>query len=104
MLRLTHSVVPMHVAEELNHKKTRQPHFSEVGLVAFVPEVWGGPWLSRHQVLTRLSEYFHVVWAEPAKSWRELLRSRQAPTSRSQGSELFPEGLSFYQPERWLPQ
>jgi glycosyltransferase involved in cell wall biosynthesis len=73
-------------------------------VIAFVPEKWGGPWLSRHQVLTRLSKYFHVVWAEPAKSWRELLRSRQAPANRSQGSELIPEGLSFYQPERWLPQ
>lgn len=81
-----------------------RPLFPEVGVVAFVPEKWGGPWLSRHQVLTRLSEYFHVVWAEPAKSWRELFRSRQVPVNRSQGSEFFPEGFSFYQPERWLPQ
>ena len=94
----------MHVAEEPNHKKTRQPHFSEVGLVAFVPEEWGGPWLSRHQVLTRLSEYFQVVWAEPARGWRELVFRSGRPGNRPQPSERFPEGLVLYQPERWLPQ
>jgi glycosyltransferase involved in cell wall biosynthesis len=80
------------------------PLFSDVGVVAFVPEEWGGPWLSRHQILTRLSEYFHVLWVEPARSWREVLCSHQASANRSQGSELFPEGFSLYQPERWLPQ
>lgn len=80
------------------------PLFPEVGVVAFVPEEWGRPWRSRHQVLTRLAEYFPVVWVEPAKSWRELLRSWRALPNRSQGPELLPEGFSLYQPERWLPQ
>jgi len=81
-----------------------KPLFPEVGVVAFVPEEWGGPWLSRHQVLTRLSEYFHVVWAEPARSWRKLVFGGGKPVNRSPRSETFPEGFSLYQPERWLPQ
>jgi glycosyltransferase involved in cell wall biosynthesis len=80
-----------------------RPLFQDIGIVAFVPEKWGGPWLSRHQVLTRLSRYFHVVWAEPAKGWRELLPGSQNPVSPSNGSETFPEGFLLYQPGKWLP-
>ena len=80
-----------------------RPLFPEVGVVAFVPEQWGGPWLSRHQVLTRLSKYFQVVWADPARRWRELVHGSQKPANRSHHVETFPEGLVLYQPERWLP-
>ena len=80
-----------------------RPIFPDIGVVAFVPEEWGGPWLSRHQVLTRLSRYFHVVWAEPARRWRELVHGSQKPVNRSHRSETFPEGFALYQPERWLP-
>lgn len=81
-----------------------RPLFPKVGVVAFVPEEWGGTWLSRHQVLTRLAKYFHVVWAEPARSWRELVLGGGKPVNHSHRSETFPEGFSLYQPERWLPQ
>lgn len=81
-----------------------RPLFPEVGVVAFVPEEWGGPWLSRHQVLTRLAKYFHIVWAEPARRWKELVLGGEKPVNRSHRSETFPEGFSLYQPERWLPQ
>ncbi len=81
-----------------------RPLFPKVGVVAFVPEECGGTWLSRHQVLTRLAKYFHVVWAEPARSWRELVLGGGKPVNHSHRSETFPEGFSLYQPERWLPQ
>ena len=81
-----------------------RPLFPKVGVVAFVPEEWGGTWLSRHQVLTRLAKYFHVVWAEPSRSWRELVLGGGKPVNHSHRSETFPEGFSLYQPERWLPQ
>jgi glycosyltransferase involved in cell wall biosynthesis len=80
-----------------------RPLFPDVGVVAFVPEKWGGPWLSRHQVLTRLSRYFHVVWAEPARRWKDLFLGIQKPVERSHRLEEFPEGMILYQPERWLP-
>jgi glycosyltransferase involved in cell wall biosynthesis len=90
-------------AQGLKPAGISKPIFPDIGVVAFVPEEWGGPWLSRHQVLTRLSKYFHVVWAEPARSWRELLSGKGKPVNRSNGAELFPEGFSLYRPERWLP-
>jgi glycosyltransferase involved in cell wall biosynthesis len=96
-------VVPMHVGEDSKHRRLTRPLFPEIGVVAFVPEEWGGPWLSRHQVLTRLSKYFHVVWAEPARRWKELFLGSQKPVNRSHRLETFPEGFVLYQPERWLP-
>lgn len=96
-------VVPSHIGGDSNPERMPRPFFPEIGVVAFVPEKWGGPWLSRHQVLTRLSRYFHVLWVEPAGGWRELLGSGK-PTNRPHPSEVFPEGFTLYQPERWLPQ
>jgi glycosyltransferase involved in cell wall biosynthesis len=81
-----------------------RPLFPDVGVVAFVPEKWGGPWLSRHQVLTRLSKYFHVVWADPASNWRELVLGNQRQLNRLHRSDEFPDGFVLYEPERWLLQ
>lgn len=98
-------VVPMLVGEDPSHNMAPRPLFPEIGVVAFVPEKWGGPWLSRHQVLTRLSRYFHVLWTEPARSWREfLIGSGGKSANDSHPLERFPEGFALYQPERWLPQ
>ena len=96
------------VSREIEHavERTDQsgPLFPDVGVVAFVPEAWGGPWLSRHQVLTRLSEYFHVVWAEPARSWREFGVGGKGSMDRFHRPNELPQGFGVYQPERWLPQ
>ena len=80
------------------------PLFPDIGVVAFVPEAWGGAWLSRHQVLTRLSEYFHVVWAEPAGGWREFGVGGKRSIDRFHRPKELPQGFVLYQPERWLPQ
>ncbi|MBK9308728.1 MAG: glycosyltransferase [Nitrospira sp.] len=80
------------------------PLFPDVGVVAFVPEAWGGPWLSRHQVLTRLSEYFHVVWAEPALGWREIGVGGKRSIDPFHRPKDLPQGFAVHQPERWLPQ
>src|SRR4051794_23600223 len=47
------------------------PCLADVGVLTLVPYAWESPWLSRHQILTRLAKYFHVVWCEPAPWWRE---------------------------------
>src|SRR6478735_2737756 len=91
------------VDQEQKLAESCRPIFPDIGVVAFVPEEWGGPWLSRHQVLTRLSRYFHVVWAEPARRWKELVHGSQKPVNRSHRSETFPKGFTLYQPEQWLP-
>jgi len=95
--------VSQNVGKGLTPNGVSRPLFPEVGVVAFVPEEWGGPWLSRHQVMTCLSRYFHVVWAEPARSWRELVLRSHKQVNRSHRAEAFPEGFVLYQPERWLP-
>jgi glycosyltransferase involved in cell wall biosynthesis len=79
------------------------PPLADIGVIGLVPDVWGGPWQPRHQVLTRLSRYFNVVWCNPSWYWRKLWR-RHRPRRRrvDYGSALVP-GLTIYQPERWLP-
>jgi glycosyltransferase involved in cell wall biosynthesis len=49
------------------------PEIPDVGIIALVPDPFRGAWQPRHQVMTRLANYFHVVWMEPAPSWRSLV-------------------------------
>lgn len=53
------------------HHLPRPPYFPEVGVIALVSDEWEIPWQPRHQVLSRLAQYFHVVWFTPALWWRE---------------------------------
>lgn len=96
------------VSQDVEHAIERRdrsgPLFSDVGVVAFVPEAWGGPWLSRHQVLIRLSEYFHVVWEEPAGGWREFGVGGKRSIDHFHRPRELSEGFAVHQPERWLPQ
>ena len=82
----------------------RSPCLADVGVIALVPAEWETPWQPRHQILTRLSQYFHVVWCSPALWWRELWRR---PTRRDQdvnyGNAIAP-GLTIHRPQRWLPE
>ena len=36
-----------------------------------MPDEWGPCWESRHQVLSRLAGYFHVVWMNHPHGWRD---------------------------------
>ena len=80
---------------------TRQPRFSDVGIIALVPDRWKAFWETRHFVLTGLSEYFPVLWCDPPYSRRDLFKNR-VDSELGKDSSFFP-GLSVYQPERWLP-
>jgi glycosyltransferase involved in cell wall biosynthesis len=80
--------------------------FSEVGILSLVPENWSLRWMSRHQLLTRLSRYFPVVWVNPAVPWRDAILKR--PERRQGRFQKFP-GFTvydsrvlpkFYRPER----
>jgi glycosyltransferase involved in cell wall biosynthesis len=79
------------------------PPLADVGVISLVPDVWGNPWQLRHQILTRLARYFHVVWCNPPWYWRKLWR-RPRPRRRrvDYGSATVP-GLTIYRPESWLP-
>ena len=79
------------------------PALADVGIVALVPERWGGMWLSRHQLLTRMSRYFHVVWCNPARPWRDVW-SGAAPILRNPDVTPPPHsGFTVYEPDAWAP-
>src|SRR5215467_3410250 len=80
------------------------PHLTDVGVIAFVPDKWEIPWQPRHQVLTRLSRYFNVVWYTPAPWWREWwYRTTWQKQDIDYGPPLAP-GLTIYRPESYLPE
>ena len=54
----------------LPRSRTARTSGPEVGVVAMVPDVWGGPWMPRHHILTRLADHFPVVWVDPPQGWR----------------------------------
>ena len=54
----------------LPEPRARIPAGRDVGVIALVPDVWGGPWAVRHQILTRLADHFPVVWVDPPQGWR----------------------------------
>lgn len=79
------------------------PYLADIGVLTLVPCEWESFWLSRHQILTRLAKYFHVVWCTPAPWWREAwLRSGRQGGGGGDG--VVAPGLTIYRPERWLPQ
>jgi len=78
------------------------PLLPDVGVIALVPDVWGKAWQPRHQVLTRLTRYFHVVWCDPARSGRRILAVDNR-RRRSGGEDALPPSFVVYRSERWLP-
>jgi glycosyltransferase involved in cell wall biosynthesis len=83
----------------MNLRVVENPLIPEVGVLALVPDQWCERWQPRHQVLTRISRYFHVVWVNPAQPWRHNLKWRRAGASLPRE---FP-ALTVYDPEVWLP-
>jgi len=75
----------------------------EVGVLAMVPDKWDSPWQARHHVLTQLARFFHVVWIEPPREWREIFQNSENTPNQNPPS-LKPAGLHIYKPEFWLPQ
>jgi hypothetical protein len=54
--------VSQNVGQGIKPKGLSGPLFPDVGVVAFVPEEWGGLWMSG--TVLPGSQYFHVVWAD----------------------------------------
>jgi glycosyltransferase involved in cell wall biosynthesis len=84
------------------------PHLADVGVLTIVPCEWESTWLSRHQILTRLAKYFHVVWCTPPpwwrqSEWRRALWLRGGRQGGGVANDAVLPGLTIYRPERWLP-
>lgn len=84
------------------HHEAPEPVFGDVGVIALVPERWGGMWLSRHQILTRLSRYFHVVWQNPARTWQHALKP--SPLGNPDPTPAPARGFAVYEHQPWLPK
>lgn len=80
------------------------PLVPDVGVVALVPDTWGGPWQPRHHILIRLAKVFPVVWVNPAPYWRSLLPGAPADDWGFDFDGATPPGFRIYTPEAWLPE
>jgi glycosyltransferase involved in cell wall biosynthesis len=80
------------------------PHLPDVGVLALVPDRFDVPWMSRHQILSRLARYYPVVWLNPARPWREVVASR-GPAAADGAVRIAepPPGLEVYEPGPGLP-
>ena len=83
---------------------TRAPLVPDVGVLALVPDTWGGPWQPRHHVLTRLANVFPVVWVNPAPYWRSLLPGTPSDDWDFDFDGATPPGFRTYTPAAWLPE
>jgi len=80
------------------------PYFGNVGVIALVPDNWEEPWQPRHQILSRLTRYFHVVWCSPAPWWRDWLKDTPPRESHMNYGLPLEPGLTIYRPEKYLPE
>lgn len=81
----------------------KHPSIPQVGIIALVYHDWSWRWLTPHHVLTRLAEYFHVVWVNPAHGWHEIPKRLKARASDAERNNGFAAGFNTYYPELWLP-
>jgi glycosyltransferase involved in cell wall biosynthesis len=76
---------------------------SKIGLIALVPDSWDGYWQPRHQVVSRLSDYFTCVWMPPAVEWRQALKAVARGRKRLGGRRVRPR-LIDYRSDLWPPK
>ena len=79
------------------------PLYPDVGVIGVVPERWGGMWLSRQQILTRLARYYHVVWVDPPLSWRYLWSGRTPALNHRDTTPAPTDGFEVYGQNLLLP-
>jgi len=83
----------------------QSPLFSDVGILAVVPDRWGSRWQSRHHILTRLASYFEVVWVNDPPGWRDLSTDWRSQSLAVWGEPIAtPSGFQVYDAPLWLPK
>lgn len=68
-----------------------------------MPDPWAGVWGVRHQILSRLSRYFNVLWVPPNRGWREAWLGA-AEGGDAIGSDVSRPNFSIFAHSRWLPE
>jgi glycosyltransferase involved in cell wall biosynthesis len=98
----------------------KQPLLLDVGVIALVPDSWEDFWQTRHHVVSRLSQYFQVMWISPDETSGRFFNDsgsedggnknpgkfNGSPTAHSNGSQSAAAspgpGFLVYHPEFWL--
>ena len=80
------------------------PLFPDVGVIALVPEPWGGPWQLRHHFLVKLARYFSMVWVDPHQEWRHVWSGESRASEREGEPPPANEGFWVHRQEWWLPK
>ena len=68
---------------------------TEIGIITFVPDLWNDSWLSRHHILTKLSNYYKVLWISPPLYWSAVLRRKV------KFSQIYQRGLQKISQSLW---
>ena len=76
---------------------------NDIGIIALVPEDWGGNWQVRHHLLTRLAAYFPVVWVNPTHERSQMLNRLRKREPSIVRPATFP-GFTVYRSQWWLPK
>jgi glycosyltransferase involved in cell wall biosynthesis len=80
------------------------PRYPDVGLVGFVPDIWGmGYWQSRHHVMTRLARQFRVAWVDQPYGWRTHWLPGPTGLFHGPDGDTPPPGIELIRSTRWLP-
>jgi glycosyltransferase involved in cell wall biosynthesis len=79
-----------------------RPAFSEIGVIALVPDRWSAQWQARHQIARRLARYFQVVWMDYPLSRRDSLR--QFFGRKMDDRSTLPDSFQVYRHAPWLPE
>jgi len=78
------------------------PLFPDVGVLALPYHNWGPVWLTPHYVLPRLGRYFHVMWLDAPRHWRQFRLARQVASESERSTPGFHVSRSrlpeFYRP------
>ena len=77
------------------------PLIPEVGVIALVADDWSREWMSRHQILTRLANYFQVVWVNPSPEWRHNFKRQEIKADQT---PAMASGFQVYEAELWFPK
>jgi glycosyltransferase involved in cell wall biosynthesis len=99
--------------DEVTTDEGKQPLLLDIGVIALVPDAWEDFWQTRHHVVSRLSQYFQVMWVYPDEDSGKLFKSGDATSNgagkngagagRSIGSGASSgSGFMVYRPNFWL--
>jgi len=79
--------------------KQEIPCIPDVGVLSIVPNRWRLRWASRHQILSRLAKYYHVVWMNPPSDWWDTsMKDVYRKILNHEGITSFGDGLKIYDP------